>query len=428
MAPEIASFPTLEGFDPLSPEFLRNPALMIKRAQQTTPTFYYPDLRMWVITRYDDICRAARDWETFSSRATSFVPPPDDLKHRIPEDFIDNHFISLDPPDHTADRRAVTRPFLPSELRKQEANIRGIANQLIDGFIDRGRCNFMQDFCYPLSLNVIMGLLGLPTERAADYREWTEDLFSVLTPKSPDAVTKPMSEEERRERWSRLAEGQAFFENFVAERVTCPVGDLTSDILQATDADGNPAIPTARVVRKLHELVAAGNDTTANLMGLMLLQLDAHPDQAREVRQDPTLLENVVEETLRLRGTSPGLFRITTRDVDVDGVTIPANSLVWLLYIAGGLDESHFPDSERWDIHRPNRAKHLAFGHGRHTCLGNPLARLEARVAFEELFKRIPDIRPVANQNIEFLPVLTVTMINHLDAEWTPQTDAQSPA
>lgn len=424
MAQDTASFPAFEGFDPLGQDFLRNPAPIIKRAQETVPTFYYPDLRMWVITRYDDICRAARDWETFSSRATSCVPPPDDIKPRIPDDFIDNHFISLDPPDHTADRRAVTKPFLPSELRKQEDNIRRIANTLIDGFIDRGRCNFMKDFCYPLSLNVIMGLLGVPTERADDYRIWTEDLFCVLTPKSPDAVTKPMSEEERRERWTRLAESQEFFESFVEERARCPMGDLTSQILQATDVDGNPAIPTARVVRKLHELVAAGNDTTANLMGLMLMQLAAHPDQDREVRQDLSLLPNVVEETLRLRGTSPGLFRITTRDVDVNGTTIPANSLVWLLYIAGGLDEQHFPDSERWDIHRPNRDKHLAFGHGRHTCLGNPLARLEARVAFEELLKRIPDIRPTPGQTIDFVPVLTVTMINNLEAEWTPPARA----
>lgn len=420
MAQDTASFPTFEGFDPLGQEFLSNPAPIIKRAQQTVPTFYYPDLRMWVVTRYDDICRAARDWETFSSRATSCVPPPDDLKDRIPDDYIDNHFISLDPPEHTADRRAVTRPFLPSELRKQEDNIRRIANTLIDQFIDRGRCDFMQEFCYPLSLNVIMGLIGIPTERADDYRIWTEDLFSVLTPKTADAVTKPMSEEERRERWTRLAESQEFFESFVAERARCPMDDLTSTILKETDAEGRPAIPTARIVRKLHELVAAGNDTTANLMALMLLQLAAHPDQDREVRADPALLTNVVEETLRLRGTSPGLFRITTKDVDLNGTQIPKGSLVWLLYIAGGLDESHFPNSEQWDIHRPNRDKHLAFGHGRHTCLGNPLARLEARIAFEELFRRIPDIRSVPDQKIEFLPVLTVTTMNHLEAEWTP--------
>jgi cytochrome P450 len=291
---------------------------------------------------------------------------------------------------------------------------------LVDRFIGRGSCDFMQEFCYPLSLNVIIGLLGVPPERAADYRIWTEDLFSVLTPKTKDAVTKPMSEKERRARWTRLAESQEFFENFVAERARCPAGDLTSQILQVKDASGNQAMPTPRVVRKIHELVAAGNDTTANLMGLMLIHLCEHPEQRAKLQADPSLLSNVVEETLRLRGTSPGLFRITTKDVELGGAVIPEGSLVWLLFIGGGVDESHFPNSEKWDIHRSNRDKHLAFGHGRHSCLGNPLARLEARVAFEELFKRIPDIRVSSGQTVEYLPVMTVTTINHLQAEWTP--------
>ncbi len=420
MSHDTTSFPVLEGFDPFSQEFLSDPVPTIKRAQESKPVFYYPPLRMWVVTKYDDICRAARDWETFSSKATGFVPPPDDLKDKIPENYIADHFISLDPPEHATDRTAVARHFLPRELQKQEPNIRRIANMLIDRFIANGSCDFMQDFCYPLSLNVIMGLLGVPAERAKDYRIWTEDLFSVLTPKTKDAVTKPMSEEERRARWTRLAESQAFFEGFVAERTRCPVGDLTSQIIHVKDASGNQAMPTPRIVRKIHELVAAGNDTTANLMGLMLIHLGEHPDQDAEVRATPSLLSNVVEETLRLRGTSPDLFRITTKDVELGGALIPEGSLVWLLFIGGGVDESHFPNSQKWDIHRPNRDRHLAFGHGRHSCLGNPLARLEARVAFEELFKRIPDIRVSPGQTVEYLPVMTVTTINHLEAEWTP--------
>ncbi|RDV04700.1 cytochrome P450 [Undibacter mobilis] len=420
MSHDPASFPTLEGFDPFSQEFLSNPVPIIKDAQAKQPIFYYPPLRLWVVTKYDDICKAARDWETFSSKATAFVPPPADLKPKIPDNYIADHFISLDPPEHTADRTAVARQFLPRELQKQEANIRQIANMLIDRFIAKGSCDFMQEFCYPLSLNVIMGLLGVPKEREHDYRIWTEDLFSVLTPKTKDAVTKPMTEEEKRERWTRLAESQEFFENFVADRVRCPMDDLTSQIVKVKDASGNQAMPTPRIVRKIHELVAAGNDTTANLMGLMLIHMAENPAQDAEIRANPALLPNVVEETLRLRGTSPGLFRVTTKDTELGGTKIPEGALVWLLFIGGGVDESHFPQSEKWDIHRPNSDKHLAFGHGRHSCLGNPLARLEAKVAFEELLKRIPDIRVTPGQHVEYLPVMTVTTINHLQAEWTP--------
>jgi cytochrome P450 len=173
------------------------------------------------------------------------------------------------------------------------------------------------------------------------------------------------------------------------------------------------------VVRQAHELVAAGNDTTANLIPHMLMYLCENPDQDKEVRANPALLADVVEETLRRRGTSPGLFRLTTKDVDINGTKIPEGSLIWLLFIGGGLDESHFPNSEKFDIHRPNKEKHLAFGHGRHSCLGNPLARLEARVAFEELFRRIPDIHVKPGQKLEYLPAMTVTTLNHLQVEWT---------
>lgn len=420
MSTGTASFPVLEGFDPFGEDFLTDPAQTIKRAQATAPVFYYEPLRMWVVTRHADICRAARDWQTFSSKATGFVPPPDDLKHKVPDTFIDDHYIALDPPEHTSDRTAVARSFLPRELQKQEANIRRITNELIDKFVDKGTCDFMQDFCYPLSLGVIIGLLGVPPERAADYRIWTEDLFSVLTPKSKDAVSKPMTDKERRERWTRLVAGQDFFGELVAERGRCPMDDLISVMLQAKDPAGNPAVPPRRIIRQINELVAAGNDTTANLMAQMLIFLGRNPEQDAEVRANPALLPDVVEETLRRRGTSPGLFRLTTKDAELGGVTIPEGSLVWLLYIAGGLDEGVFPNSEKFDIHRPNKEKHLAFGHGRHSCLGNPLARLEARVAFEELLKRVPDIHVKPGQSLEYLPVMTVTTLNHLEVQWTP--------
>jgi cytochrome P450 len=409
-------FPTLDGFDPFSPAFLRNPAPMIKRAQTDRPVFYYPPLKLWVITRYDDICRAARDWETFSSKALGVVPPPDRLKARIPDNFADEHFIAIDPPEHTVDRSAVAPHFLPKELRKQEDNIRRIANELIDGFVDRGSCDLMHEFAYPLSLGVIIGLLGVPPQRAADYRQWTEDMFAVFTPKS--GVSKPMSEEERDERWGRLADAQDFFRRLVEDRGRCPADDLVTKMRAAKDKEGNPAMPDSRIVRHITEFVAAGNDTTANLIGQMMLFLDRHPDQFEEVKRDPELLTNVIEETLRIHGTSPGLFRTTTRDVEISGTIIPANAQVWLLYFAGGLDETKFSDSERFDIHRANANRHLAFGHGRHTCLGNILARLEAKIGFEALLQRISNIHVTPGQELDYQPTMTVLTLNHLNTQW----------
>ena len=414
----MTNLPTFEGFDPFSPEFLKDPVPMIKMAQKECPVFYYPDLRLWVVTRYDDICRAARDYKTFSSRALGMVPPPEHLKAKVPDNFVEEHFVSIDPPEHTASRKAVTGFFSKAEIQRQEEPIRETANALIDEFIDNGQCDIMQEFCYPLSLQVIIRFLGIPPERPADYRQWTEDLFSIFTPKSKDAVSKPMSEEERCERWSRLVQAADFFEALVDERESNPRDDLVSALLQAKDSEGNPAINRTRIIRHISELVAAGNDTTANLMGHLLMFLDKDRTQLEAVKHDPNLMGNAVEEVLRRRGSSPGLFRITTADVEIGDTKIPKDSLVWLLFIGGGSDETHFTDSERFDIHRKNADKHISFGYGRHLCLGNQLARLECRVAMQTLFHRIPDIRVVPNQELEYLPVMTVVTLKNLQVEW----------
>jgi cytochrome P450 len=418
MAINELGYPILEGFDPLSPEFLADPVPWVHRAQQECPVFYYPGLNIWVVTRYEDICMVARDHETFSSRALSMIPPPDDLADRVPKDFVGEHFVAIDPPEHTASRGAVAKFFLPAEINKQADAIRDIANELVDTFIERGACDIMQDYCYPLSLRVIIRLLGIPPERYSDYRQWTEDLFAIFTPKTEDGSVKPMSETERRQRWERLIAGSDFFSELVEQRRAHPQNDLVTAMLQAKDGEDRQAIPTSRIIRHINELVAAGNDTTANLMGHMIQFFDRDPAQFDEVKCDPALLVNAVEEALRRRGSSPGLFRIATRDVEVAGTRIPKNALIWVLYIGGGLDESRFSDSEKFDIHRKNANRHLAFGHGRHSCLGNPLARLEARLGLEVLFTRIPDIRVAPGQTLHYQPVMTVLTLDSLRVEW----------
>lgn len=416
------TFPTLEGFDPLSPAFLADPAPFVRRAQETSPVFYYHPLRMWVITRHADICNAARDVETFSSKALGLVPPPADLAHRVPERMDEMFFVAIDPPEHTGSRMAMAPFFTPRGLAKLEEPIRAAANRLIDSFIDKGRCELMYDFCYPLSLEVIVDFLGIPKERSPDYRQWTDDMFSVFTPKSPAAreASKPMDEDERRERWTRLLECNDFFTELVEDRRANPRDDLVSKMVHAKDANGQPAIPRDRMLRHIQELVAAGNDTTANLMAVMLQLFQDNPEQRAALDADPALITNAVEEALRLRGTSPGLFRITTRDVEIGGTTIPQGSSVWLLFSAGGLDDEKFPDATKFDIRRENAKEHLSFGHGRHACLGSPLARLEVRVAMEELYRRIPDIKVTPGQTLSYLPTLTVLCLKALECTWDP--------
>ena len=230
-----------------------------------------------------------------------------------------------------------------------------------------------------------------------------------------------MEDAERRERYERLAEAHDYYRAFVADRRANPRDDLISALVQVKDESGEPALSEDRVIAHLTEFVAAGNDTTANLMGHAVMFLDRDPEQLQAVRDDPALMENVVEESLRMRGTSAGLFRVTTREVSLAGTTLPAGALMWLVFPSAGVDPAVFDDPTTFDVHRPNSAKHLAFGRGRHMCMGAPLARLEAKIGLEALYARLPGLEVVPGQELRYQPNLTVVTLDHLMVRWVSE-------
>jgi cytochrome P450 len=412
--------PRLEGFDPYSDDFLRDPYPLLERARRECPVFYYPPMDFWVLTRYDDVAAAVGDHQTFSSAVWRTVPRPPEFAGRVPENLMGVSFINLDPPTHTVSRKNANRAFTRRLVAQQEPHIRQIAHETIDGFAADGACDLMQQFCYPVSLRTIVGLLGLPEADMPRFRQWTEDVFSLMTPGGPQAdesTSKPMAAAEVCERYDRVAEAYAYYTAFVEERRDHPTEDLTSAMVHARDADGEPLLDTERIIVHMIELTAAGHDTTANLIGNTVAML-CETQQVDEVRRDPVLLENAVEESLRRRATSPKMFRITTRDVTLRGVRIPAGSAVCLQFGAANHDEERFPDPRRFDVHRPNADEHFAFGRGRHFCMGAPLARLEARIALEVLLERLPSITVVPGQDRGYIPVTTLDTFQHLAVRW----------
>jgi cytochrome P450 len=414
--------PTLTGFDPLSQEFLADPYPVLERARRKRPVFFYAPLNLWVITRYDDIVTVVSDFDTFSSRAIGVVPPPADIADQVPADLMNEAFIGLDPPVHTVSRKNANRAFTRGLVEQLEGPMRSIADELIDDLIDRGECELMTEYCYPYTLRVIVGMLGLPEEDIPRFREWSEAMFALMSPADADAEDKgppkPMSEEEARRHWLTIAAGRAYYTELVEERRANPRDDLITALVQATGDDGEPALPTNRIVTHVTEMIAAGNDTTANLMGQMTMLFDEAPDQRAAVLEDMSLMGNAVDEALRRRGTAPGAFRITTRPVELGGVEIPARSIVWLVYISAGHDEEHFPEPRRFDVRRENADKHLSLGRGRHKCMGAPLARLGGRIGMERLLTRIPDIRVVPGQDFTYSPAMTVLPLHSLEVEW----------
>ena len=413
----------VQAFDPLSPGYLANPAPVLKLLQETAPVFYYEPLRCWVVTKYDDLRGALRDAGTFSSRATGFVRPPADLLTSVPDLSVEEIIITIDPPVHSVHRNTMARGFLSTVINRMEETVRSHANKLIDGFADLGRVDLMAAYCVPLTMNSIVTILGIPHENKPLYRQWSEDFFFLLTPRVLGAARtdelRIVEEPELRMRWGRLAEANRFLSDYVEDRKAAPGDDVISAMLQVTDANGAPAIEQGAVIRHLISLIGAGHDTTANTIAHLVQNISDAPAQGELLRTNPSLVSNAVEEGLRMRGSVPGNFRVTTEDVVVRGVSIPANSLVYLLIAAGGHDEEIFPDSLNFDVRRENASKHLAFGFGRHTCIGNALARLQARIAIEELYRRIPSLTVRADFKPRYLPLMTVTGLQGLDVQWT---------
>jgi cytochrome P450 len=230
----------------------------------------------------------------------------------------------------------------------------------------------------------------------------------------------PLPVEELEARYARVAEASEFFERFLDQRRAEPQEDLASAMVLATDEDGTPSMTNEQVLAHMLEITAAGSETTASLIGHMVRFFSEQPATLADVRSDPSLWEPAIEEGLRRTAIGTHMMRVTTRDVELGGVHIPAGSKVMPNLPAANADHDQFPDPLTFDIHRSNSDEHVAFGHGRHLCMGAPLARLESRVALQELYRRMPDLVAEPGQPLEYVVATSVRGLKHLRVSWTP--------
>jgi cytochrome P450 len=422
-APAAGRCPVVHGFDPLSQDFQADPFPVMNKAITEEPVFFYPPMGLWCISRYDDILDAVADFGTFSSNASALMPVPQEVANRVSADFFNDAFIAMDPPRHTISRKNVNKAFTRGRVADLEPDIEKIANDLIDEFEADGRCDLMRRYCNAVSLKVMLRMLGYPEDDLNRFLVWAEDVMTLLSPRAQmpetdfDGPVKPLPADERVERWSRVADEREYLLEQIHQRLEHPTDDLTSALVHAKKDDGTPALEPEHVATHIIELLTAGTDTTASLIGHLVVLLSEHPDQLEELIADPALWENAVEEGLRRRNSSLGMFRKTTRDVEVAGVKIPEGQLVFLLSGTASFEPERFPEPERFDIHRANAGDHIGFGKGRHFCLGAPLARTEAQIVLRVLFERLPTLRSVP-QETQFVEALQVFLIRHLTVEW----------
>lgn len=397
------------AFDPISEAYIRDPGGVLRSAREAEPVFYSDKMQCWFVTRYADVQAALMDFCTFSNATLAAAPVPEQFQGRVPTDFFAKSFNAMDPPEHNPIRRMGHSGFTRERLHFHSGLMASAADELIEEMHPVGSCELMGRFCHELSHRTITAFLGLPASDIPRLKQLAEDLPRAFT----DHLTL-MGEVERLQRWGRIADLRDYFREVIVERRREPSDDFTSLLVRATDDAGQPLLTDDRAVTHMTEIVFAGTDTTANLIASAILLLDRHPEQLARMKADFSLVDNAIEEVLRMRGSVNGLFRKATRDVEIAGQTIPAGARLYL----AGQDGAQFGNPERFDIARREAVQHLAFGKGRHLCIGAPLARMEARIALAALYRELPDLRLPPGQTLDHDPILLSVMLKSLWVEW----------
>ena len=361
-------------WDSFTPEISANPYMIYKRLRDEAPLYYNEEHDFYVVSRFADVEKCLADHETFSSargdiyeliRANMEVP--------------DGMFIWEDPPVHTSYRSIVSRVFTPRRMNDLEAKIRAYCATCLDPLVGAERIDFIADLGAQLPGGVIGMLLGIPDEDRDIVRDRVDAALRT-------EAGKPMTVEQT----SYKGEG---FEDYIEWRANNPSNDLMTELLNAefTDVKGvTRKLTRDEVLIFINVIAGAGNETTNRLIGWIGRVMSDYPDQRREIAANPSLVPAAIEEILRLEPPSTQIARYVTRDVEIHGKTVPADSIIQFIVGAANRDDRRFTNPDHFDVHRPP-LPHLTFGRGIHTCLGSALARVEGRVALEELLKRFPN-------------------------------------
>lgn len=413
--PREGNYPVDPDFDPLDADYLADPYPYFARFRKKAPIFYAPKIDFWVVSRYDDIMRIVKDPQTFSNARVQEPLYP--ITSHALEEFkkgvrVTPTTSTADQPLHQRTRKHAARAFSAKRVAEMEVRIREVANGLIDEMISSGRADLVESFAFPLPAYVVFGLIGYPEEDAEMLKEWCSDRLKITW-------GKPLPEEQMRT-VEKMTSFFDYIENFVHRRASDLRDDYTSDLLRIR-AEDETNLSLEEVVSIDYSLSFAGHETTTNLILNGLRQLLSPPGLWDELREDPSLIPNAVEEVLRRDTSVISWRRSTTKEVEIAGVEIPEGERLMLLLASANRDESVFENPDEFDVRRENAAKHMAFSHGIHFCLGAPLARLEARIALELLTRRLPDLRlSPPDQSFEFDPNMSFRGPKELWAEWTP--------
>ncbi len=391
--------PEPRPLDLYADEVRADPYPLLTELREAAPVHWVSQhgLESWIVTRYDEVRFVLGDGR--------FCKQPDEMPEALrrfkaalgsPVESEVRSLLATDPPDHTRLRRLVGKAFTPRRVEHLRGRIQEITDGLLGAAAEKGTdvVDLVDTVTTPLPITVISELVGVPAEDRPDFRRWSDSLLLV-----------PRDEEGHRSRQSSADALRCYFTDLVAQRRRAvrpelapdAQPDLTSALLTARDEGGR--LSEQELISMLMVVLAAGYETTGNMIGNALLALFDWPEERRRLREQPGGLRVGVEELLRFAGsvTQPTL-RVAREDIEVGGVVIPAGSVVVAMLTAANRDPRRFPEPDRFDPAREGNP-HVAFGHGIHFCLGAPLARMELEIALETVLRRVPDMELACARN-----------------------------
>ncbi|MCF8566726.1 cytochrome P450 [Alicyclobacillus tolerans] len=382
----------------VTPQARLNPFEWYEDMRRHSPVRYDEARQSWDVFLYEDVDKILRDHVTFSSVRPKFGPN------------LLGSVLSSDPPKHSQLRNIVSQAFTPRTVQEMEPRIQSICDNLLDDVAAQGTMDLVRDFSYPLPVIVIAEMLGVPSSDHHLFKKWSDVIAKGASENSMSAIQSLLAEKAETKR-----QLDDYFSNILAERKVHPGDDLITKLVQA-EVDGE-RLSQDELLEFCILLLAAGNETTTNLITNAIRSFVEERDLQEKLRKTPEAIDTATEEVLRFYSPIQATNRYATADVDLRGNAIRAGQQVVIWMGSANRDEAQFPNAAEFVADRsPN--KHIAFGHGIHFCLGAPLARLEAHVALPTLLRRLQRMELVPGSSLKPIPSSLVYGVSELHIQF----------
>ena len=379
----------IEDFDFLDPRVLDDPFQYYQALHEHAPVYKMPETGMYIVAGYEDLRKVLLDTDTFSNNMDGYGMLQGE-NWKVHQQILEAHgwpdlstLNFTDPPAHTRYRRIADTIFNPKRIAALSDRIEELCHAMIDRFIDRGECEFVGEFAFPLVGTIISEQLGLESDQMGRFKKWGE---AIMAPTS-----RVMTVEELRENAETIVEMQQFMAARLEERRKEPRNDLISALVSARGEDGEP-LDMLELQSMMRQFLSGTYESVVTMISHGMLILLRNPEVMARLQADLSRIPDFVEEALRYDSPVPGLARLVTRDTQLGGVEIPAGAIVMTRYAAANRDPAKFECPHQFDLDRKNKTHHLAFGNGPHFCVGRALARRELTHAFTALLTRMTAI------------------------------------